>query len=148
MVASSEGSPVTSPTIDRWKKTEVIIDVLIKNSKPALFSIPSLHHCSLIFVIQDVFTNDATAKSFCYQPYWEYWKVPGMDNAECLHGELYISDAFNQAHEALQQQPSVDTIPHVICVMMLWSDSMHLTSFRQAKLWPLYLYFRNQSKYE
>ncbi|KAG8983816.1 hypothetical protein FRB94_005321 [Tulasnella sp. JGI-2019a] len=148
MVTSGKGSPIASPTIDGWKKTEVIIDVLIKNLKPALFSIPSLHHRSLVSVIQDVFTNDATAKSSCYQPYQEYWKVPGMDNTEHLHGELYMSDAFNQAHKALQQQPSVDTIPCVICMMMLWSDSTHLMSFRQAKLWPLYLYFGNQLKYE
>ncbi|KAG9022768.1 hypothetical protein FRB95_014204 [Tulasnella sp. JGI-2019a] len=148
MVASGTGSPITLPTIDGWKKTEAIIDVPIKNLKPALFSIPSLHHHSLVSVIQDVFTNDAAAKSFCYQPYQEYWKVPGMDDTECLHGELYTSDAFNQAHEALQQQPSVDTILHVICMMILWSNSTHLVSFRQAKLWPLYLYFGNQLKYE
>jgi len=31
--------------------------------------------------------------------------------------------------------------------MMIWSDSTHLTSFGTASLWPVYLYFGNQSKY-
>ncbi|KAK7679638.1 hypothetical protein QCA50_017350 [Cerrena zonata] len=31
---------------------------------------------------------------------------------------------------------------------MLYSDSTHLANFGDASLWPLYLYFGNQSKYE
>ncbi|KAG1857827.1 hypothetical protein F4604DRAFT_1931350 [Suillus subluteus] len=30
---------------------------------------------------------------------------------------------------------------------MFWSDSTHLTTFGNAKLWPLYMYFGNESKY-
>lgn len=31
---------------------------------------------------------------------------------------------------------------------MFWSDSTHLAEFGQAKLWPIYMAFGNQSKYE
>ena len=30
---------------------------------------------------------------------------------------------------------------------MLWSDATHLTNFGTAKLWPIYLFFGNLSKY-
>jgi hypothetical protein len=30
---------------------------------------------------------------------------------------------------------------------MFWSDATHLTNFRNAKLWPLYMFFGNESKY-
>jgi len=35
----------------------------------------------------------------------------------------------------------------VILALMIWSDSTHLASFGTASLWPIYLYFGNQSKY-
>ena len=31
---------------------------------------------------------------------------------------------------------------------MFWSDATQLTAFGDAKLWPLYVYFGNESKYE
>ena len=31
--------------------------------------------------------------------------------------------------------------------MMVWSDSTHLAEFGNASLWPIYLFFGNQSKY-
>jgi len=43
---------------------------------------------------------------------------------------------------------SLYTLPHFIVALMFWSDATHLTSFGDEKLWPLYLYFGNNSKYE
>ena len=31
---------------------------------------------------------------------------------------------------------------------MFWSDATQLTAFEDAKLWPLYVYFRNELKYQ
>ena len=31
---------------------------------------------------------------------------------------------------------------------MFWSDATQLTAFSDAKLWPLYIYFGNESKYQ
>lgn len=133
---------------DGWKKTDVLIDVPIKGSQPLPFRVSSLHYRSLVSVIRDVFTNEPAAKRFTYQPYREYWRPPWQKDDERLYGELYTSEAFNKAHEVLQKQEAVDNLPRAVAAMMLWSDSTHLTSFGQAKLWPLYLYFGNQSKYE
>jgi len=35
----------------------------------------------------------------------------------------------------------------IVAAMMLWSDSTHLANFGTASLWPVYLFFGNQSKY-
>ncbi|KAG2336642.1 hypothetical protein BDR05DRAFT_978733 [Suillus weaverae] len=66
-----------------------------------------------------------------------------------LTGELYQSPAFMDTHQKLQESPrELDCdLPRAIVSLMFWSDTMHLTSFGNAKLWPLYLYFGNESKY-
>ncbi|KJA12510.1 hypothetical protein HYPSUDRAFT_103324, partial [Hypholoma sublateritium FD-334 SS-4] len=66
-----------------------------------------------------------------------------------IYDELYTCDAMYDAHEELQKQCSEPgcTLERVVVSMMLWSDSTHLASFGTASLWPIYLYFGNQSKY-
>ena len=39
------------------------------------------------------------------------------------------------------------TLPQWIVALMLWLDVTQLTTFRDAKLWFLYIYFGNESKY-
>ncbi|KAG2059281.1 hypothetical protein BDR06DRAFT_979903 [Suillus hirtellus] len=36
---------------------------------------------------------------------------------------------------------------NLVVALMFWSDAMHLTTFGNAKLWPVYMYFGNESKY-
>jgi hypothetical protein len=38
-------------------------------------------------------------------------------------------------------------LPRVVAGLMFWSDVTHLTSFGDAKIWPLYMFFGNESKY-
>jgi hypothetical protein len=66
-----------------------------------------------------------------------------------VHGELYTSSAFFDAHRELQESPGEPgcNLPKVIIAMMFSSDATQLTSFGNAKLWPNYLYFGNESKY-
>ena len=66
-----------------------------------------------------------------------------------VYDELYSSDAMIEAHMKLQQQPPElgCTLERVIASLMLWSDSTHLANFGTASLWPLYLFFGNQSKW-
>jgi hypothetical protein len=54
-----------------------------------------------------------------------------------------------EAHDNLQKQRNEPgcRLEKVIAGLMFWSDSTHLTSFGTAKVWPLYLYFANLSKY-
>ena len=44
-------------------------------------------------------------------------------------------------------RPPGDNLEIVIAGIMLWSDATHLASFGNASLWPIYLFFANQSKY-
>ena len=68
---------------------------------------------------------------------------------QCLYDELYTSDAWNEAHDALQKQRCNDgcKLERVIAGLMFWSDATHLTQFGSASTWPVYLFFGNQSKY-
>lgn len=36
----------------------------------------------------------------------------------------------------------------VVLVLMFGSDATHLADFGQAKAWPVYMYFGNESKYD
>ena len=65
--------------------------------------------------------------------------------------EVYNSDVMLEADAQLRKQPhkagDSDDLKYFIVAMVLWSDLTHLTSFGSASLWPVYLYFVNQSKY-
>lgn len=146
MAAPSGGSAPEDS--HEWTRVNVDIRVPLKGLPPEPFSVASLFYRRLTSVIRDVFTNDTAASKFCYQPYAEYWNSPWTNATERLHGELYTSDAFIQEHERILKAPATDTLPRAVAALMLWSDSTHLTSFGQASMWPIYLFFGNQSKYE
>jgi hypothetical protein len=82
----------------------------------------------------------------------EYWKRDEDTEPERIYSELYNTDTFIQEHEQLQKQRATANLPRpqlesVIAGIMLWSDSMQLTSFGTASLWPIYMFLGNQSKY-
>lgn len=78
----------------------------------------------------------------------EVWQPPYPDAPpERVWGELYSSDAFLLAERDLINAHKDSSHPCVIAGFMLWSDSTHLAQFGQAKAWPIYAYFGNQSKY-
>ena len=70
-----------------------------------------------------------------------------------MYGELYNSDEFINEHKQVQNRspPPPDDpgckLEKVIAALMFWSDSTHLMNFGVAKLWPIYLFFGNLSKY-
>jgi hypothetical protein len=67
-----------------------------------------------------------------------------------LHGELYTSPPFISAHRELQNmvgEPNCN-LPRVVVGLMFWSDATFLTTYGNAKLWPLYMAFGNDSKYQ
>ena len=78
----------------------------------------------------------------------ETWQPP-YHNAprERVWGELYTSDAFLNAERDLITAHQDPLYPCVLAAFMIWSDSTHLAQFGQAKAWPIYAYFGNQSKY-
>ncbi|KAH7917537.1 hypothetical protein BV22DRAFT_1026145 [Leucogyrophana mollusca] len=107
------------------------------------------HHRSLVSIIREKLASNEDDRFFHYEPYELLWQPISGQPEIRLHGELYTSPAFLDAHRELQDSPPEPgcDLPRVVVALMFWSDSTHLTSFGSTKLWPLYLYFGNESKY-
>jgi hypothetical protein len=136
-----------------WKKTPISIAVpfhhRMKNPGPRNEIVVDLYHRSLVAVIREKLANASDVKHFHYEPHDLMWQ-PNEENDEVrVHGELYTSAEFREAHQNLQDGPGEPDckLPRVVVAMMFWSDATHLTSFGNTKLWPCYLFFGNESKY-
>ncbi|KAI0037921.1 hypothetical protein FA95DRAFT_1585536 [Auriscalpium vulgare] len=140
---------------DGWRESSVDIRIPDgqRHSSPAdrpipIFTVPGLHHRSLVETIKAAWT-DARSTDFHYTPFRHFWKRGTDTDAERIRDEIYSSDAFIKADEEIRSLPAEPgcTLERTVCAMMLWSDSTHLASFGTAALWPMYLFFGNQSKY-
>lgn len=89
------------------------------------------------------------AKEFHWQPFKNFWQPPDPQAPpQRVFDELYSSSAFLDADQELQNTPNTDdNLPRAIAALMVWSDATHVAQFGQAKLWPIYVYFGNLSKY-
>ncbi|TCD63562.1 hypothetical protein EIP91_005233 [Steccherinum ochraceum] len=71
---------------------------------------------------------------------------------ERVYSEVYNSEAMVGEYETLLKthppEPNAPYTETVIAALMFWSDSTHLAQFGNASLWPIYMFFGNQSKYE
>ena len=120
-----------------------------QNPGPKIYSIPDFHSRSLLSIIHDNIFNQNHHSQFYYEPYELHWQPLHRTTSVWVYGELFMSQCFLEAHEQLQaspREPGCD-LPRHIVGLMFWSDSTQLTSFGDAKLWPLYMYFGNKSKY-
>jgi hypothetical protein len=143
---------------DGWEKTEVSILVPFQPRRSAISSpdagpqqyvVGDFYHRSVVGVVKEKLSNSLDNDHFHYEPYELNWQPGTSPHPIRVHGELYTSEAFLDAHRALQNsppEPGCDR-PRNIVALMFYSDSTHLTSFGDASLWPLYLYFGNESKY-
>lgn len=138
---------------DGWRRTVVPISVPFHSrcQEPGLkiYHMNDFYHRSLTSTIRERISDPSYSSQFHYEPYELRWHPPHKEHDMRVYGELYTSDAFIEAHQQLQASPPEPGCghPRVVAGLMLWSDSTHLTSFGHAKLWPLYLYFGNESKY-
>lgn len=136
---------------DGWRESVVNISVPLgsKDSRGLSmpFSVPGLHHRSILDVMKAAL-SDITARRFHFSPFKRLWKPPGGVEERCFD-EAYTSDAWIEEHDKLQKQQNEPDckLEKVILGLMFWSDSTHLANFGTAKVWPLYLYFGNLSKY-
>lgn len=108
-----------------------------------------LHHRSIVSVIKEKLATLADNQHFHYEPYELSWK-PTLESEEVrVHGEIYTSLSFERAHRSLQEAPFEPgcQLPRCVVALMFWSDETLLTSFGNTKLWPVYLFFGNESKY-
>lgn len=135
------------------------------------YTIPDFYHRSLTSVIRERIKKDAENNChFHFEPYELLWKpnIGSLADAQAyglrlgtessdsptvtirLYGELYTSPAFISAHRELQSitgEPNCN-LPRVVVGLMFWSDGTFLTTYGNAKLWPLYMAFGNDSKYQ
>ena len=136
-----------------WKRTAVTIQVPFSRTTempgPRLHEAAHLYHRSLMAVLREKLANARDDKLFHYEPYQLRWAPPHLDGEVSIYGDLYTSAAFHDAYSDLQESPGEPEcdLPRVIAGLMFWSDATQLTSFGNAKLWPTYMYFGNESKY-
>lgn len=112
-------------------------------------TIEGVHHRKLAEVIKSAFEGPDSL-NYHYTPVKTFWQATPNDKEQRVYGEVYQSDAFWEEHEAIMKslpETQMD-MPVTVAAIMLYSDSTHLANFGSASLWPCYLYFGNQSKYE
>ncbi|KAJ7478527.1 hypothetical protein FB451DRAFT_1453162, partial [Mycena latifolia] len=138
---------------DGWKSASVNISVPdgLQHASEAdapIFAVPGLFYRPLVEVIKSA-VRDVGDRCFHYTPFKQFWAPSPSSPPQRVYDEIYSSEAMVEAHTALQNQPPEPncTLERVVLSLMFWSDSTHLASFGDASLWPLYMFFGNQSKW-
>ena len=152
---ASGTSATEMPLNDGWRKSSVPIslacDKVLHKSEDAAptLHVTGLYHHKPLDIIKAAL-REPNAQHFHLAPFEEYW-IPQLGGLpECIYSDIYNSDVYLQEQAIVHSQTHRDGDPleTVIVLMMLWSDSTHLTSFGNVSLWPIYLFFGNQSKYD
>jgi hypothetical protein len=148
-----EDEQVSRPELEGWIKTPIKIKVpfhkKMKHPGEKEFDAGILHHRKLMSVIKERITRPSVYPHLHLEPYELFWQPNAAAEPIRVHGELYTSEAFIEAHNSLQEQPLEPgcNLPRVVLGLMFASDGTQLTSFSTAKLWPSYLAIGNESKY-
>ena len=135
-----------------WIKTPIRINVPFskRTRQPGSqeFDAGFLHHRKLLSMIRERITRPSVHPHLHFEPYELFWQPNGATEPVRVHGELYTSEAFIEAHNKLQESPPEleCDLPRVVLSLMFASDGTQLTSFSTAKLWPVYLTIGNESK--
>ncbi|KAF7974005.1 hypothetical protein HWV62_13627 [Athelia sp. TMB] len=108
-----------------------------------------LYYRPLVSVIREKLSKAQDSQGFHYAPFEVFWQPGDQTSRTRVYGELYTSPAFVSAHQELQAAPNEVgcNLAKYIVALMAWSDATQLTAFGEAKLWPCYLFFGNESKY-
>ena len=136
-----------------FQETSVKIEVPSgdQNISSHFVDIPGLYFRRLTTIIQEAFASPLASR-FHYSPFKLFHTSPDSGEQQRVYSELYNSDAFLTEHDSIQRTPLPPDDPNckrekVIAALMFWSDSTLLANFGTAKLWPIYLFFGNLSKY-
>jgi hypothetical protein len=95
--------------------------------------------------------DPATSGTFTGRPFTEWWCPPGSTKPIRIYGEAHSSEVAIKLYEDIKEIPAPDDHPDiqsVVILLMLGSDATHLASFGTASIWPLYVFFGNDSKYD
>jgi len=112
-----------------------------------LIHIENVIHRSITDIIKSVFT-DSVSLTFHLTPFEQLWTTADGRKVR-VYSEAYTSSRMLDAHEEINSlpRPPGDDYERVVSPLMLWSDATQLANFGDASLWPVYLFFGNQSKY-
>jgi len=142
-----------SPALKGFQETCVKINVPSgdKNVPSTILDVPGLHYRKLTSVIRSAFASPLASK-FHFTPFKLFHQPSGSEAPERVYSELYNSDAFIREHDCVQRAPvpaeeSDCTREKIVAALMFWSDATHLANFGNAKLWPIYMFLGNLSKY-
>jgi len=133
-----------------WIKTSIKINISFHKQmlhpEQKEISTGILHHHKLTSVIRE-----KIIWSFIHlhlEPYEIFWQPSDAAEPVRVHGELYTSEAFLEAHCELQDSPREPgcNLPQVVLGLIFASDSTQLTAFSNTQLWPVYLVIGNESK--
>jgi hypothetical protein len=148
----SDAMEKKSPFFDSFQTADVNIEVPsgTRGIPLGTFPVPGLLYRKLTAIIQAVFSSPL-ASHFHFSPFKLFHRSPSGEE-ERVFSEVYNSDVFIEEHDNVQRAPlPPDELDckreKVIAALMFWSDSTHLANFGTAKLWPIYLFFGNISKY-
>lgn len=114
------------------------------------FTVEGVFHRPLVPLIRDFLQNNSAVLRFHFEPFRHIWNPNGGRTEVRIFDEIYSSDAFLEEHNKLQNSPVEPGCKHprVILALMFMSDATHLAQFGDASLWPVYIQFANQRKYE
>jgi hypothetical protein len=137
-----------------WRQSSIYIKLPCENvfqeeGSAHTLEVPGVYHRSLVEVITTAFQGVA-AKTFHFTPFRLYWQPTPESPPEQVYSEIYNSDSFLEEDEKIRGLPP-EPGPQYECAvaaLMVSSDSTHLGQFGSAALWPIYLFFGNQSKYD
>lgn len=146
-------------TSDGWVQRSVTIEVppLARGAAPMTYEVEGLHYPSLAQVCRAALEEERAMKRFHFYFFRHFWHPTGLDGPEeRIYDEVYTSDAMIEEHAKLQRQPrEIDpetnqecTRERLVPALMFGLDATHLADFDQAKAWPVYMYFGNESKYD
>jgi hypothetical protein len=109
--------------------------------------IKNVIHRSITDIIKSVFADDISS-TFHITPFEQFWTTADGRNVR-VYSETYMSAQMLDAHKEINSLPREpgDEYERVVASLMLWSDATQLANFGDASLWPVYLFFGNQSKY-
>lgn len=130
-------------SFDAHHENQCLDDALSKSSLQSQFTTS---------VISEAF-NSPLLHLFHFSPFKLYHHSPITNSEEQVFGEVYTLDAFLKEHEKVQCHSKLppDDLEckreKVVTAVMFLSNATHLTSFGNAKAWPIYLMLGNLSKY-
>ncbi|KAJ3558432.1 hypothetical protein NM688_g934 [Phlebia brevispora] len=115
------------------------------------YTVNNLWHKDLTAEIKTTLESDPAAAHFVFDPCLLHCSKSSQDDTlEGVYGELYNSPVAVQEDLRLQNSAREEgcNLPRAIAKIILYTDSTNVTQFGNTSMWPGYLWFGNQSKYE